>query len=298
MKKFHFARLALVSSVIALGISGCAKDQQSTVKSIPTPVVDPDGSSTDDWQSIKTLAQSIEDVRVDYDTVLKTASLYFQFRNLDVLDEHGVPEFTYVESLKGQLGADRTASLSDPQVQDISAKLKCADDKCLVSEVVITKVGGKLAGSAKVTTKTVENVGQAVGVDGDITQVNTETEAAKALQSNDPRTVSLTVRQVVDGRKNFFSIKTNFSNILHRQGDPDYFVAKSTEISGVIGQNQLLHIGYAVSSETIGTGDISPFYGDVTYAADRDDVVVTFKKDEGLTVVNAGRILFPPQHGR
>jgi hypothetical protein len=295
MKKFiGVCSLSALALAISATLSACGQAKGSPAIQDVAPQADSQAtkSADDGWIQITNLAQSIEGVSFSYDSKSKAAKLGFEHRNLDKFDDKGLPYYTYIFELKGQVGADGSVTLVDERVPDYTGKAKCLDSACLQSEIEIRKASGKLAGSASIKYTTLVNTGSNTG-HGDIKDANsTQAQVSKALRT-DPFATTLTIKEVVGGRKSFFEIKYEFSNRNCRPQDEDHFDQKWAAVSGEIGKNVLIHLGIGSSKGAMAIGGSSPYHADVYYDPSRSFVGVSFKEQEGLLYLAAGRELFP-----
>jgi hypothetical protein len=306
----RFGTAALFFATIALALAACANDRNAGKNAHVQDVTQQERSQSkdagvavekDEWRQIKTFAQSIESVGLDFDSKTRVATLAFEYRNVDVMGSDGVPVYTHLHGMQGVVGADGIAVLAVPALPEYSARVKCKDAECLNAKIEITKTSGTIAGAANIRQTTYTQVGTLISTD--FTQLYTRGDTthqviAKDINSSDPRTVTLKIKEVIDGRKNFFLIRLKFSNILRHPRDDSYFDAKEVQVWGEIGSNKLIQAGQGSSNGGYSSSRSTPYRADVQYDADRQYVGVKFYEnnvdhvEEGIRFLAVGRELF------
>ena len=236
MKQFKIATTVFTAALMMIGSAACESGSQNTV---PGGVSSDATTSGDDWRQITTFAQSIEDVGLSYDAQTKTAKLNFEHRDFDHLDNQGVPSYEFISELKGTLNTDGSATLANPSLPGYSAQVKCADPECLHAEIEITKISGRIAGTAQIKQTVLSDSHVSVGKNVYQLGVFPNGEQAELVNaySQDSYTAELTVKNVVGGLKNFFSLDMRFTNHGLKPGDEGYFDDKRASVSGTIGTN-------------------------------------------------------------
>jgi hypothetical protein len=259
-----------LAAVVVLCLSSCGKiTLNANPKFGPAP------------KPITNLAESIDRFSLTYDKATRQAKLDVSYFNVDVVGTDGLPVFTAIESLDGEVNEKGEAILKHAELTDFTAKLVCIDEACLKSEIELTHLGGKLAGTATLRQSTAEQADMLVSrKDSEPTQ-SVQERVWKLLGSHF-YTTSFTITEI-DGAKSLFSLKVTFSNEGLKPGDERYFVEKELGIGGEIEEKSSVRLVVWVKkleNEPLRGEELTPYSATVRYEKGSRQLSIVLQENE------------------